>query len=288
MFDVFLDCVIDTLKILPFLFLAYLAMEAIEQKMSDRMTDALGSARRYGPLIGAAAGIVPQCGFSATAASFYAGGVISTGTLLAVFLSTSDEMLPVYLSTGMGIGKIGQILLIKVLCAVITGFAVDRFLLWKNRGKRGEVRIHELCEEAHCGCDDDPEGGIWKPAAKHTFRTLWFIFLITLVAAYLIHFIGEDTLTVFLTGRPVLGVFATALVGLIPNCAASVVISTLYTEGLLTFAQMMAGLLVSAGVGLLVLFRTRSDWRENLRTAALLYCAGAAWGLIFTALPVGL
>ena len=284
MLDVMLDVVLDTLKILPFLFAAYLVMEYLEQKMSDRAAHLLAQTDQLGPMLGAAVGIVPQCGFSATAAGFYAGGLISAGTLLAVFLSTSDEMLPVLLASAVPVRTIFRILGWKVVIAVATGFLADRIFRRKKAREEDRVRIHELCHEAGCNCGST--GGILRPALTHTAKTIWFIFLFSLLAGMLFHFVGEDTIAQILAGSPILSVVLSAIIGLIPNCAASVLITSLYVDGVLPGGAMMAGLLVSAGVGLLVLIRTNRRAGENLRIIGMLLLSGIFWGLILTLLKI--
>lgn len=283
----FLDAVIDTAKLIPFLYLTYLVMEALERKAGDRSADLLGRVGRLGPCFGGLIGVVPQCGFSAAAASLYSGGVISIGTLLAVFLSTSDEMLPIFISEQVAPASIVKILLLKAAIGIVSGFMIDfLFRLTKYRYKT-EKRIDMLCEEAHCGCEDEKEGNIFKAALVHTCEILFFIFLLTLALTIAVELIGTDRMASFLTGRPVIGVIVSALVGLIPNCAASVAITQLYLQGMLTLGQMMAGLLVGAGVGLLVLFRTNDRHpRENLTITGILFCCGIFWGLLIEILTM--
>ena len=236
---------------------------------------------KFGPLIGGVVGIIPQCGFSAAAASLFAGGVISAGTLLAIFLSTSDEMLPILISESVAPLSIIKILAVKALLGVISGFLID--LIWKKRIQKGhnhhmhkDKEIHDLCEHDHCHCEED---GIVKSAAVHTLQITFFIFVISFIIGLTVEVIGADKIGSLVSSRPFAGIFFAALVGLIPNCAASVVITQLYLEGLLRSAQ-MAGLLVGAGVGILVLFRSNKDTKENLKLTALLYACGVIWGII--------
>ena len=283
MAGVFIDSLFDTIKdtaaLIPFLFITYLAMEWLESKTEEQSVALLSRIGNSGPVIGAAAGVIPQCGFSAAAASLYSGGVISVGTVIAVFLSTSDEMVPIFLSSAVSPGAIVKILCIKFIIAMITGLSVDIAVRIVNYTFKTHKHIHDLCEQDECGCEDE-EGGIVHSALVHTVKITAFIFLISLVISLLVGFIGEDTLASVMTGIPVLGVFISGLIGLIPNCAASVVIAQLYLEGLLTTGQMMAGLLVGAGVGILVLIRTNRHQAENLRVIAALYGSGVAWGLL--------
>lgn len=286
---------LDTVKLIPFLFLTYLVMEYLEHSTKERSKQIMKRSGSFGPLIGGIAGIVPQCGFSAAASSLYAGGVISVGTLLAIFLSTSDEMLPIFISEAVDIRTILRILGLKVLLAVVSGFAVDA--LWRMGSRRQRAReaqghghrehhekdIHDLCEHEHCHCE---EGSIWKSAVRHTLQITAFIFLVTLAIGFLVELAGEEQIGSVIGSQPIAGVFLAALVGMIPNCAASVVVTQMYLSGLLGFGQMMAGLLVSAGVGTLVLFRTNKGVRENLGILALLYGLGVFWGILIELLGI--
>ena len=196
-----------------------------------------------------------------------------------MFLSTSDEMVPIFISSSVSTGTIGKLLLTKFIIALITGVAADMTVRLINYTFRTQKHIHDLCEQDECGCEDEG-GGIVHSAFIHTMKITVFIFLISLVISLLVGFIGKNALAGFMTGIPVLGVFLSALIGLIPNCAASVIITQLYLEGLLTPGQMMAGLLVGAGVGVIVLIRTNRHMSENLRVISVLYLAGAAWGIL--------
>lgn len=278
-----LDALEDTLKLLPFLLVTYILMEALERKTEDKSASLLAKSGPFGPVIGALVGVVPQCGFSAAASSLYAGGLISIGTLLSVFLSTSDEMLPIFISEQVAVPTIVRILLTKVVLGLVSGLLVDLvlyFTKWKNKVVRH--RIHDLCEMEHCGCEEEEGGigGILKSALVHTVNITVFVFLITLVLTLLVEGIGEEAIASFLSGKEIAGVLLAGLIGLIPNCAASVMITQLYLEGMLGAGQMMTGLLVGAGVGLLVLFRTNSHPKENLKITALLYVIGVFWGLL--------
>ena len=299
----------DTLYLIPFLFVTYLAMEWLEHKAGDKAEEAVRRAGAAGPVVGALVGIVPQCGFSAAAATLWAGRVITLGTLFAVFLSTSDEMLPIFLAEQVAPMTILKIMGVKLMIGMVMGFVVDAAVRLARRD-REKLRIHELCERDHCHCNGDCEtceqqpelaydfehdeehehhhegGSILRSALKHTVQVTVFIFAITLVLDGALELVGEDALAAFLGSNPVLSVLGSALVGLIPNCAASVVIAQLYVEGALGAGAMMAGLLVSAGVGLLVLFRTNRGLRQNLIVLAGLWATGAFWGLIISAFGI--
>lgn len=385
--DIVLDAGKDTLALVPFLFVTYLVLEALEHVAGNRVNGVIRRAGTAGPAVGALLGIFPQCGFSAMAATLYAGRIVTLGTLVAVFLSTSDEMLPMLMAEHMPLKSMVTILIIKMLAALITGFLIDMAVraLRKNARVHAALRqtvlgaasnpahvncghgdhsegdivdeiseagvsadhIHELCERDHCGCEEDAghhhhhgcerdgahgsEGGhthahghesvhackddravpharscepahvcehghnhahdgehlvfsIARSAVSHTVQVSVFIFLVTLVLVGVLDTVGESVLEQVLRSNEALAVFASALVGLIPNCSASVVITQLYLEGVLTLAPMLAGTLISAGVGYLVLFRTNRSVRENLVIIAMLYVIGVVWGLFFTAL----
>ena len=335
--DALLDAVLDTAKLIPFLFITYMGMEYLEHKAEKHTTGMLEKAGHFGPLIGAAVGILPQCGFSAAASSLFAGGVISVGTLIAVFLSTSDEMLPIFISEGVHPATMLRILATKAILGLISGFLLDIFMRHGRHTKAPEKHIHDLCMHEHCDCNEEeeeeelhteaahtheanaddhthrhvaeehhshehaaahahaghhhhhhPKGfmGIAMPALHHTVQITGFIFFITLIITLLVEGIGAEALGHFLSGKPIVGVFLAGVVGLIPNCAASVSITQLYLMGILNAGQMMAGLLVGAGVGLLVLFRTNDHPNENLRITIMLYGLGVFWGLVIEYLGI--
>lgn len=358
----------DTLALVPFLFVTYIALEALEHAAGNSANAVVRRAGAAGPVAGALLGIVPQCGFSAMAATLYAGRVVTLGTLAAVFLSTSDEMLPMLVAERVDAGLLFRVLGLKVLAALITGVLADLAIRALRKNARvhaflrrtvlsvrrdgveadvvdqmaegGETAEHicRLCEQDHCGCGhehvhvhghgeehgcdrDDGHGhahdhaddhghdhadghghdhdhahahghgrgrfgtvgSIVKSAVSHTVQVSLFIFLVTFALVLVLETVGEDALAAFLSGNQLLAVFASALVGLVPNCSASVVITQLYLEGVLGFAPLMAGLLTSAGVGYLVLFRTNRHPRENAVIVAGLFLVACVWGLVFAA-----
>lgn len=349
----------DTLALVPFLFVTYIALEALEHAAGTRANAVVRRAGAAGPVVGALLGVVPQCGFSAMAATLYAGRVVTLGTLVAVFLSTSDEMLPMLVAERVDSGLLFRVLGLKVLVALITGVLADLAIraLRKNarvhaflrrtvlsvrrNGMEADVvdqmaeggetaeHIYRLCEQDHCGCGHDYAhthggehghahgnehgrehadghvascdhghghdhshvggrfgivGSIVMSAVSHTVQVSLFIFLVTFALVLVLETVGEDALGAFLSGNQLLAVFASALVGLVPNCSASVVITQLYLEGVLGFAPLMAGLLTSAGVGYLVLFRTNRHPRENTVIVVGLFLVACVWGLVFAAL----
>lgn len=356
--DILLDAGKDTLSLVPFLLVTYLALETLEHVAGDRVNGAIKRAGAAGPVVGSLLGMVPQCGFSAMAATLYAGRVVTLGTLVAVFLSTSDEMLPLLLAEQVPVQTMAMLLASKALIALVTGFIVDAAIRGLRRNARahaairrtvlgtaanpahvncahddhtgGDIidevaeagvsadHIHELCERDHCGCDDDEDGhghdhshghshdhghadkhehhhdhshshegapvlSIIRSAISHTVQVSVFIFLVTLILVAVLETFGESAIEQFLRGNETLAVLGSALVGLIPNCSASVVITHLYLEGALQLAPMLAGTLISAGVGYLVLFRTNRSARENAVFLVMMYVIGAGWGLILSA-----
>ena len=356
--DILLDAGKDTLSLVPFLLVTYLVLETLEHVAGDRVNGAIKRAGSAGPIVGSLLGIVPQCGFSAMAATLYAGRVVTLGTLVAVFLSTSDEMLPLLLAEQVPVQTMAMLLASKALIALVTGFIVDAAIRGLRRNARahaairrtvlgtaanpahvncahddhtgGDIidevaeagvsadHIHELCERDHCGCDDDEDGhghghghghdnnhdhavehehhhdhghshegapvlSIIRSAISHTVQVSVFIFLVTLILVAVLETFGESAIEQFLRGNETLAVLGSALVGLIPNCSASVVITQLYLEGALQLAPMLAGTLISAGVGYLVLFRTNRSARENVMFLVMMYVIGAGWGLVLSA-----
>ena len=357
--DILLDAGKDTLSLVPFLLVTYLALETLEHVAGDRVNGVIKRAGSAGPVVGSLLGIVPQCGFSAMAATLYAGRVVTLGTLVAVFLSTSDEMLPLLLAEQVPVQTMAMLLASKALIALVTGFIVDAAIRGLRRNARahaairrtvlgtaanpahvncahddhtgGDIidevaeagvsadHIHELCERDHCGCDDDegehehghshkhhhdhgraderehhghdhghshegaPVLSIIRSAISHTVQVSAFIFLVTLILVAVLETFGESAIEQFLRGNETLAVLGSALVGLIPNCSASVVITQLYLEGALQLAPMLAGTLISAGVGYLVLFRTNRSARENVMFLVMMYVIGAGWGLVLSA-----
>ena len=275
--EVLKETVIDSVKMLPFLFAAYLLIEFLEHKASDKLQHTLSKSGSYGILAGAVLGCVPQCGFSVAAANFYSGRVITLGTLMAVFLATSDEALPILISTPGKAGVILELLLIKVVVAIVAGFAIDLILKMRHaKESKPQVHAHNvLCE--HCGCEKD---GILKSSVKHTLSIFLFILLISLVLNALMEWIGHDMLSKILLTDSVFQPLLAGLIGLIPNCAASVMLVELYLAGSLSFGSVVAGLCTGAGIGLAVLFRTHKGWKKNVAILLLLYAIGSAAGML--------
>lgn len=273
---------LDTLKLIPFLFLTYLLMEFLEHRSGDRLENAIKKSGRLGPLLGGVLGIVPQCGFSAAASSLYAGRIISLGTLMAIFLSTSDEMLPIMLSSDIDLWIVLKILGAKLIVAAFAGFVIDFALSLIKKEDKHAGHIHELCEHEGCHC----ENGIFRSALSHTLKITLFVLIANLLIGGAVELIGEENIAAALSGTPVLGELIAALIGLIPNCASSVIITELYLEGLISLGSLMSGLLVGAGVGVMVLFRVNKNLKQNLAILGLLYFSGVLFGLVFELAPV--
>ena len=275
MIDVIKDTLFDSIKLLPFLFLAYLLMEYLEHKTGNKTKDIVKKSGKLGPLLGGIIGIFPQCGFSAAAANLYAGKIITMGTLIAVFLSTSDEIL---ISEAAPASLILKVLAIKLVVGIIAGFIIDLVInaIGKTKKVEPEEAVGHMCEHDHCDC----EHGIFKSALKHTINIFIFITIITFAINTLIHFIGEETIEKAIAGVPVLGILVSSIFGLIPNCAGSVIITELYLSNLISFGSMIAGLLVGSGIGILVLFKSNKNIKENFTITGLLMLVGIIVGLI--------
>lgn len=257
-------------------------MELLESRIGEKAQARIKTAGKVGPLWGGILGAFPQCGFSAAASSLYAGRVITVGTLIAIYLSTSDEMLPIFISEAVSPMIIVKIIGMKMVIGMITGFLVE-FLLHRALKKQDqEVDIHHFCEQEHCNCGR----GALASACSHTIKITIFIFLISAVINILIAWIGEAQLAGIFQNIPILGHLIAGVVGLIPNCAASVVITQLYLEEIISLGTMMSGLLVGAGVGLLILFRLNRNIRENLTILGILYAAGVIWGIVIDAVGI--
>lgn len=276
MLDIILDTLLDSVKLLPFLFLTYLAMEYLEHKAGERMQSTIRKSGKCGPVIGSILGAFPQCGFSAAASNLYAGRIITLGTLLSIYLSTSDEMLPILISENAGIGMILKLLGTKIIIGMIAGFLIDavinRFFLKKER----KPEIEHLCEQHHCHCDE----GIVKSALHHTLEIFIYLLIVSFIMNILIAIIGEDFLANLVLNRLIVGETLAGIVGLIPNCAASVIITQLYLKGILSAGAMVSGLLVGAGVGTLVLLRVNDRPKENAGIIFLLYAVGVTAGIV--------
>lgn len=281
--EVLLDTGIDALKLLPFLFITYLIMEYIEHKTGDKTKNIIKKSGKWGPVFGAILGIFPQCGFSAAAANLYAGRVITLGTLIAIFLSTSDEMLPILISEAAPIDIILKILATKLVIGIIAGVVIDfvgqAFKKKKEKQANEETteEIGHMCEHEHCNCEKE---GIFKSSIKHTLNIFIFIIIISLVMNVAIYFIGEENISNLILNMPVVGPLIAGIVGLIPNCASSVILTQLYLQNVISVGSMIGGLLVGSGIGILVLFRVNENFKENMKIIGILYLIGVLSGVI--------
>lgn len=274
MIDIILDTLIDSLKLLPFLFIAFLIIELIEHKLNKQTKKLVSKSGKVGPLIGSLLGLFPQCGFSVMATNLYVTRIITLGTLISIYLATSDEMLPIMLSQKIAFIEIVKLLGIKFICGIIWGFIID--LLLNKKSKKENIN-YEICDEDHCNCHEE---GVIKSTLIHTLKTLLFIMLVSFLLNILLHFIGEDNLSKVFLKNSIFGPFISSLIGLIPNCGSSIVITELYLNGAISLGSAMAGLLTGSGVALLVLFKENKDIKENVTILSLLYGLGVISGII--------
>jgi len=272
MFDLFLDALIDALKCLPFLFLAYLLMEYLEKQTADKLNDKLAKTAKFGPLVGGLFGLFPQCGFSTAAANLYAGGLISLGTLIAIFLTTSDEMLILFIANALEVTRIIGILFLKLAFALFWGFLID-FLI----KKKPHNKIEDLCERAHCHCDED--NNIFKAALIHSLKIFVFILIVNFVLNFVLEGVGLENIENWTIWKSFLAYPLLSLIGMIPNCASSVVITELYLHGIISLGLLMAGLFSGSGLGILVLFRVEKDHYKCLKIVLLLLVIGVISGM---------
>ncbi len=277
--DILYHALIDSAKMLPFLFVAFLLMEFLEHKAGDKLVSFLrksGGGRTGSAAVGALLGCVPQCGFSVAASNFYAGRIITAGTLIAVFLSTSDEAVPILLAHPDKAGMIWKLLLTKVIIAAVAGIAVD-LVMKALKIRTDDEHIGDLCDEAGCGCGSH---GIWYSALKHTIGIAVFIIIVNLVLGTVMGLVGEENVKHFLEGMGMFQPVVAGLVGMIPNCAASVLITELYADGAIEFGTAIAGLCTGAGIGLAVLFRANKNIKENLIITGIVYAVGVLSGIV--------
>ena len=270
--DCIMDGLIDTLKLLPYLFVTFIILEFIEHKLSKKNQKVLSENKKYGPFLGGILGALPQCGFSSMAANLFSARVITMGTLIAVFLSTSDEMLPIMISEKVDILLLVRIIGFKLLIGIIIGLIVD--LIYKKNTK---TDIESICEHDHCDCDHD---GILLSSLKHTLKIGLFILIANLVINLIIFKVGEDNVSNLLLHNNILTYFISSLIGLIPNCAGSVIITELYLNSFITIGTMLAGLLTGSGLGILLLFRTNKNIKENITILSIIYFVGVIIGIV--------
>lgn len=267
---------LDSIKLLPFLFIAFLIIELIEHKLSDKSKKVISKSGKFGPILGSLLGLIPQCGFSVVATNLYITRIVSLGTLISIYLSTSDEMLVILLSKNTHISTILPLLAVKFFVGMISGFIID-FIL-RNKKKKNET--YSICEDEHCGCEH--EENLFKSSFIHTIKTFIFIFIVTFIITLLFELFGEEYLSKILLKDTLLSPFITSLIGLIPNCASSVILTELYLSKAINFASIISGLLTGSGVAILVLFKTNKNLKENFSILGLVYFIGVLTGIIIT------
>ena len=270
--EIIFDTLIDGIKLLPFLFFAFLIIELIEHKFDKKTKDIITKSGKYGPIIGSLLGLVPQCGFSVAAANLYITRVISLGTMFSIYLATSDEMIPVMISHNVSIKIIVTILIIKLISGMFFGFIIDRLFFRKTNSNYN----YEICDKEHCHC----EHSIFISSLKHTFKTFIFIILVSFVLNVIMEYFGSKLVSNIFMKNSLFGPFIGSLIGLIPNCASSVIITELYLNNVLSLGNMFSGLLTGCGMGLLVLFRTNKNLKENIFILMAIYVIGLISGYI--------
>lgn len=274
MLDCFIDGLIDTLKVFPFLLISFYIIEILEHKINSNKR--LESSGKYGPVLGSLLGIIPQCGIASIATNLYVTGIITLGTLISVFLSTSDEMIPILLSEKVSIKLILIILGIKLVVGLVSGLLID--LVYPRK-----IKSHyEICEEEHCHCDDHK----FISAFKHTINISLFILVINVLLNMVFNYGLNDYLSSLLLKNSVFSPIITSLIGLIPNCASSIVITKLYLASSISFGSMIAGLLTNSGIALVVLFKTNKNVKENINIIFLTYFIGIIIGIILNILHI--
>ena len=271
--EVILDTIIDSLKLIPFLLVAFLIIELLEHKLNNKTKHIITKSKKVGPIIGSLLGVIPQCGFSVMATNLYITRIITLGTLISIYLSTSDEMLIIMISEKVEISLILKILLIKIFFGIIYGLIIDKII---NKNKKDKETNYELCDEEHCDCNHS----ILLSAIKHTLHITLFIFIITLIINTIFTLLGDNYLSKLLLYNSILSPFITSLIGLIPNCAASVILTELYLNSTISLGALIGGLLTSSGSSLLVLIKNNKKEKENLSIILLLYALGVLSGII--------
>ena len=271
--EVILDTIVDSLKLIPFLLVAFLIIELLEHKLNNKTKNIITKSKKIGPIIGSLLGVIPQCGFSVMATNLYITRIITLGTLISIYLSTSDEMLIIMISEKVEISLILKILLIKIFFGIVYGLIIDKII---NKKKKDKETNYELCDKEHCDCNHS----ILLSAIKHTLHITLFIFIITLIINTIFTLLGDNYLSKILLNNSILSPFITSLIGLIPNCAASVILTELYLNSTISLGALIGGLLTSSGSSLLVLIKNNKNQKENLSIILLLYALGVLSGII--------
>lgn len=269
--DIIIDTLIDTLKLVPFLFIAFLLIELFEHKFSKKSIKVVESSGKYGPILGSILGIIPQCGFSVMATNLYVTRLITLGTLISIYLSTSDEMLPILISEKAEFSLIIKILLIKLFIGMLVGFIIDKIFKVKK-----EKKNYDICEEEHCHCKES----IIISSLKHTLNIVVFILLINFILNICFNYLGQDYLSKILLKDSFFGPFISGLIGFIPNCGASVMLTELYINNAINFGSLISGLLTGSGIAIMILFKTNKHFLENIKVMGILYIVGVLSGII--------
>lgn len=298
MWDVISDAFLDSVKILPFIFIVYVLIEFAERKVKFFHSGKFLTGKAA-PLCGALAGAFPQCGFSVMAAKLFEKNIIGPGTLISVFLATSDEGLVLLLSSG-NFKSLGLLLVSKIVVACIAGYLINLLFAKKVKLQTGATSFeHEdICVHCHHDIEDEDdhdehhdehghEHTNWVHdyclvPLKHSLSTFLFVLAVNVVFALIVYKIGEDNITAFMQGAHFYQPFIVALVGLIPNCASSVLITQLYINGGITFGSLFAGLSVNAGMGFAILLKNGKDIKRNLVLLVMLYLISVLVGILFT------
>ena len=276
MFHAIEEAFVDSLAIIPVLLVTYILMEWLEHKAKEKSLDVIRVSGKLGPVMGGLIGVIPQCGFSGAAASFYAAHSITLGTLIAIFMATSDEMLPILISAALSPLFIVKILVVKCIAGVVCGYLVD--MIYKRRPKIEANHIHDFCEQEHCDCDR----GIFGSALKHTLSIFVLVFIVSALINLVFDYAqeGQIAYATMIWNRPIVGHLLAGLIGLIPNCSASVLLTDLYVQGIMGIGPMMTGLCVNAGVGLLVLYKVNHHIKEHIAITGLMYVFGVIAGMV--------
>ncbi len=281
MIDIIIDTLLDSIKLIPFLFLAFLIIEAIEHKLSKKAENIIKKAGKFGPLVGSLLGLIPQCGFSVIATNFYITRIISLGTLIAIYLSTSDEMLPILLSQQAPLNIILKVLIIKFILGLISGYTID--FLYRQKALKQSAK-YDICTEEHCGCHHDHS--LLKSSLIHTGKTFSFLLIITFLLNIIFEYVGSHYLSKIFLKDSIFAPFISSLIGLIPNCGSSVLITELYLKGALSFGATIAGLLNNSGVAILFLFKSNKNKKENIKIVLITYLIGVIIGIFLDRLSL--
>ena len=285
--ELIIDALMDSVRLLPFLFLVYLLIAYLESSGNNTLYKKLALKKGLGPVVGSTLGCLPQCGFSVVGANLYSRRMITLGTLLAIFISTSDEAIPILLAHPGMLKSVGLVLGIKFVIAIILGVAIDYMMNLTGKSKVTMELVETSqgtkegdCHNHECGCHHNHNRGIWANAALHALKVFMFILVINLILNAIIEGIGEDSLSQILLSNSMWQPVLAALVGLIPNCAASIVLTEMYVVGNLSFGSLIAGLMTGAGMGLVILFKANKPLMQNIKILSLLYGSGVICGLL--------